>query len=129
MFLLVWPHVYRVRYVAVEDLTGDNMYSTEAYGKQNARCSVKFGQLPPVLHLQLKRFEFNTVTYGMEKVRRLLCVFLCAYACKCVCCVCVCVFVCVSVLVCACVRVSSVGRPFPLLVAASSLLLVPNLCD
>jgi ubiquitin carboxyl-terminal hydrolase 7 len=56
------------RYVAEEKLTGDNQYSTEQYGKQDAICSVKFGRLPPVLHLQLKRFEFSLTTYTMEKI-------------------------------------------------------------
>lgn len=56
------------RYVEPESLEGDNQYSTEQYGKQDATCFVKFSHLPPVLHLHLKRFEFNTTTYAMEKV-------------------------------------------------------------
>lgn len=52
----------------MESLEGDNRYSTEQYGLQDAECHVKFSKLPPVLHLHLKRFEFNTTTYAMEKV-------------------------------------------------------------
>lgn len=56
------------RYVEDQVLEGDNRYSTEEYGKQDAVCSMRFAHLPPVLHLHLKRFEFNMNTYAMEKV-------------------------------------------------------------
>lgn len=56
------------RYVEPESLVGDNQYSHEQFGKQDAECTVCFSHLPPVLHLHLKRFEFNMSTYTMEKV-------------------------------------------------------------
>ena len=49
-------------------MEGDDQYNTETYGKQDATRSVRFSVLPPVLHLQLKRFEFNMQTYSFDKV-------------------------------------------------------------
>ena len=49
-------------------MDGDNQYSAEGHGKQDATRSVRFAALPPVLHLQLKRFEFNMHTYSFDKV-------------------------------------------------------------
>lgn len=64
MALLTLPH----RYVAPEVMEGDNQYSAEGFGKVDADRFVRFATLPPVLHLQLKRFEFNMQTYSFEKV-------------------------------------------------------------
>ncbi|KAI9350734.1 cysteine proteinase [Obelidium mucronatum] len=51
-----------VDYIAVETLDGDNKYQAEGLGLQDAKKGVIFTEFPPVLHLQLKRFE-----YDMEK--------------------------------------------------------------
>jgi hypothetical protein len=57
------------RYVAPEVMEGDNQYNAEGFGKVDADRFVRFATLPPVLHLQLKRFEFNMQTYSFDKVR------------------------------------------------------------
>lgn len=36
-------------YTQEEDLTGDNKYETEIYGKQDAKKGIKFKKLPKVL--------------------------------------------------------------------------------
>jgi ubiquitin carboxyl-terminal hydrolase 7 len=40
-------------------LKGDNQYRAEGHGLQDAEKGVRFIQFPPVLHLQLKRFDFD----------------------------------------------------------------------
>lgn len=45
--------------VAVEMMEGDNQYRAEGHGLQNAEKGVAFLTFPPVLHLQLKRFEYD----------------------------------------------------------------------
>jgi ubiquitin carboxyl-terminal hydrolase 7 len=47
------------QYVEVELLDGANQYHAEGYGLQNAKKGCKFESLPPVLQLQLKRFEYD----------------------------------------------------------------------
>lgn len=46
-------------YIAEETLEGENRYQAEGYGLQDARKGVIFQSFPPVLHLQLKRFEYD----------------------------------------------------------------------
>ncbi|CAG8434848.1 2439_t:CDS:10 [Funneliformis mosseae] len=46
-------------YVQEETLEGDNKYQAEGYGLQDAKKGVIFESFPPVLHLQLKRFEYD----------------------------------------------------------------------
>ncbi|KAK4048743.1 ubiquitin-specific protease ubp15 [Microbotryomycetes sp. JL221] len=46
-------------YIQVETLEGDNKYNAEGFGLQDARKGVAFESFPPVLHLQLKRFEYD----------------------------------------------------------------------
>lgn len=46
-------------YVEVETLEGENRYSAEGLGLQDAKKGVIFESFPPVLHLQLKRFEYD----------------------------------------------------------------------
>jgi len=46
-------------YVAEETMDGENKYQAEGYGLQDAKKGVIFQSLPPVLHLQLKRFEYD----------------------------------------------------------------------
>lgn len=57
------------QYGAVEQLDGANKYRANAeLGLQDARKWVQVVQFPPLLHLQLKRFEFNPETMDMDKV-------------------------------------------------------------
>ncbi|KAF5930202.1 hypothetical protein HYC85_031075 [Camellia sinensis] len=55
------------KYVEVESLDGDNKYQAEQYGLQDARKGVLFNDFPPVLQLQLKRFEYDFVRDTMVK--------------------------------------------------------------
>ncbi|XP_028118592.1 ubiquitin carboxyl-terminal hydrolase 12-like [Camellia sinensis] len=56
------------KYVEVERLEGDNMYHAEQFGLQDARKGVLFIDFPPVLQLQLKRFEYDFMRDTMVKV-------------------------------------------------------------
>jgi ubiquitin carboxyl-terminal hydrolase 7 len=55
-------------YVQVEMLDGENKYQSEKYGLQDAKKGVIFTEFPPVLHLQLKRFEYDFQRDQMVKV-------------------------------------------------------------
>jgi ubiquitin carboxyl-terminal hydrolase 7 len=55
-------------YIAVEMLDGENKYHSEKYGLQDAKKGVIFTNFPPVLHLQLKRFEYDFQRDAMVKV-------------------------------------------------------------
>ncbi|KAF9113641.1 hypothetical protein BGX27_001116 [Mortierella sp. AM989] len=55
-------------YVDVETLDGDNKYQAEGHGLQDAKKGVIFQTLPPVLHLQLKRFEYDIERDAMVKI-------------------------------------------------------------
>ncbi len=57
-----------VEYCSVETLEGDNKYHAEGYGLQDAKKGVIFQQFPPVLHLQLKRFEYDMELDSLVKV-------------------------------------------------------------
>ena len=59
-------------YVQVEMLDGENKYMAEGYGLQDAKKGITFHSFPPVLHLQLKRFEYDIQRDAMVKVRRML---------------------------------------------------------
>lgn len=56
------------KYVEIELLQGDNQYEAEGYGKQDAKKGVSFLQLPPVLNIQLKRYEYDPMRDGMVKI-------------------------------------------------------------
>ncbi|KAH9610514.1 hypothetical protein KSS87_011420 [Heliosperma pusillum] len=56
------------KYVEVEKLDGDNKYHAEQYGLQDARKGVLFIDFPPVLQLQLKRFEYDFMRDTMVKI-------------------------------------------------------------
>ncbi|GMI70096.1 ubiquitin-specific protease 12 [Hibiscus trionum] len=56
------------KYVEVECLEGDNRYHAEQYGLQDARKGVLFIDFPPVLQLQLKRFEYDFMRDTMVKI-------------------------------------------------------------
>ncbi|KAI9271739.1 hypothetical protein BDA99DRAFT_433176 [Phascolomyces articulosus] len=55
-------------YVAVETLEGENKYMAEGHGLQDADKGVIFESFPPVLHLQLKRFEYDFMRDTMVKI-------------------------------------------------------------
>jgi len=57
-------------YVQVETLEGENKYMAEGYGLQDAKKGVIFERFPPVLHLQLRRFEYDMEKDAMCKVCR-----------------------------------------------------------
>lgn len=40
-------------------MEGENKYRAEEHGLQDAKKGVVFESFPPVLHLQLKRFEYD----------------------------------------------------------------------
>lgn len=56
------------KYTEEEALVLENQYDTVKYGKQDAVKGVLFRKLPPVLQLQLKRFEFSQTDNTMLKV-------------------------------------------------------------
>jgi len=55
-------------YVTVEMLDGKNKYDVEGFGLQDAQKGTIFLSFPPVLHLRLKRFNYDTQLDGMVKV-------------------------------------------------------------
>ncbi|KAF2703011.1 cysteine proteinase [Pleomassaria siparia CBS 279.74] len=55
-------------YVQVETMDGENKYFAEGYGLQDAKKGVIFESFPQVLHLQLKRFEYDINRDAMMKV-------------------------------------------------------------
>ncbi|KAJ2913743.1 hypothetical protein MD484_g6676, partial [Candolleomyces efflorescens] len=55
-------------YVAVELLDGENKYQAEGLGLQDAKKGIIFESFPPVLHLQLKRFEYDIQRDAMVKI-------------------------------------------------------------
>lgn len=55
-------------YITEETLEGDNKYHAEGHGLQDAKKGVIFESFPPVLHLQLKRFEYDMMRDMMVKV-------------------------------------------------------------
>ncbi|KAI7746099.1 hypothetical protein M8C21_024664, partial [Ambrosia artemisiifolia] len=56
------------KYVEEERLEGDNKYHAEGHGLQDARKGVLFTDFPPVLELQLKRFEYDYTRDTMVKI-------------------------------------------------------------
>jgi len=56
------------QYIEVEKLEGDNQYRAEGHGLQDARKGTRFVSMPPVLQLQLKRFEYDAMADAMVKV-------------------------------------------------------------
>ncbi|KAM0723899.1 hypothetical protein Q7P37_000889 [Cladosporium fusiforme] len=55
-------------YIQEETLEGENKYAAEGYGLQDAKKGVIFESFPSVLHLQLKRFEYDFMRDAMMKV-------------------------------------------------------------
>ncbi|KAI3893573.1 hypothetical protein MKW92_052243, partial [Papaver armeniacum] len=56
------------KYVEVERLEGDNKYHADKHGLQDAKKGVLFLDFPPVLQLQLKRFEYDFMRDAMVKI-------------------------------------------------------------
>jgi ubiquitin carboxyl-terminal hydrolase 7 len=56
-------------YVAVRTLNGEYGYQAGEFGLQDARAGVMFQSLPPVLHLVLKRYEYDMERDAVVKVR------------------------------------------------------------
>ena len=57
------------KYTKGEMLQGENQYDAgEQHGKQDAKMSVSFESLPPVLHLHLMRYEYNAKFGAMVKL-------------------------------------------------------------
>jgi ubiquitin C-terminal hydrolase len=56
------------KYTESERLTGDNQYRTELHGKQNADRRIEFLSFPPILQIQLKRFDYDGKTNKMKKI-------------------------------------------------------------
>lgn len=55
-------------YFAPLELKGELKYQADGYGAQDAQKIIRFAELPPVLQIQLKRFDFNAFTGKMEKL-------------------------------------------------------------
>lgn len=56
-------------YIEIEMLDGENKYQAgERYGYQDAKKGVVFESFPPVLHLQLKRFEYDFMVDDLVKI-------------------------------------------------------------
>lgn len=55
-------------YIEEELLDGDNQYRVEKHGLQDAVKGVRFLQLPPVLQLHLKRYDYDMEEDQMVKV-------------------------------------------------------------
>ena len=55
------------KYTLIEDMNGENQYKAEGHGLQDAKKGVLFQDFPPVLQLQLKRFEYDN-HWNMVKV-------------------------------------------------------------
>ncbi|KAH3767228.1 ubiquitin carboxyl-terminal hydrolase 12 [Pelomyxa schiedti] len=57
------------RYTMPEPLTGQNQYNAgPPHGLQDAHKGLQFIQFPPVLHVHLKRFEYDPLSDSMVKV-------------------------------------------------------------
>ncbi|KAI3856934.1 hypothetical protein MKX03_012342 [Papaver bracteatum] len=57
------------KYVEVERLEGDNKYQAgQEHGLQDAKKGVLFIEFPPVLQLQLKRYEYDVMRDSMVKI-------------------------------------------------------------
>ncbi|XP_055345992.1 ubiquitin carboxyl-terminal hydrolase 7-like isoform X2 [Paramacrobiotus metropolitanus] len=55
-------------YVELEVLDGDNKYDAGDHGLQEAEKGIAFVSFPPVLHLQLKRFQFDPISESNIKI-------------------------------------------------------------
>ncbi|EPS37721.1 hypothetical protein H072_8604 [Dactylellina haptotyla CBS 200.50] len=58
-------------YIAYETLEGENKYFAEGHGLQDAKKGVIFESFPPVLHVHLKRFDYDFMRDAITKVNDL----------------------------------------------------------
>ena len=56
------------KYTEAEYMSGNDKYETEGFGLQDAKRGVAFEELPAVLQLQLKRFEYDSEQAKMVKL-------------------------------------------------------------
>ena len=58
------------KYVEPESLEGDNQYDTGSaeFGRQDADMGTEFVEFPPILHLHLRRFEYDFAYDRMMKI-------------------------------------------------------------
>ena len=56
------------KYIEPEKLDGDNKYMAEGHGLQDAEKGCTFSSFPPVLHLHLKRFEYDPLRDANVKI-------------------------------------------------------------
>ena len=56
------------KYVEKENLDGDNKYMADGHGLQDAVKGCTFSSFPPVLHLHLKRFEYDPLRDANVKI-------------------------------------------------------------
>ena len=58
------------KYVEPESLEGDNQYDTGSaeFGRQDAEMGTEFVEFPPILHLHLRRFEYDFAYDRMMKI-------------------------------------------------------------
>ncbi len=57
-----------VEYCSKETLSGDNKYFAEGFGLQDASKGIIFKSFPPVLHIQLKRFDYDMELDALVKI-------------------------------------------------------------
>ncbi|VDN11472.1 unnamed protein product [Dibothriocephalus latus] len=60
--------MFFAEYITVETLDGDNKYDAGEFGLQEAEKGVIFTQFPPVLYLQLMRFQYDCIANANVKV-------------------------------------------------------------
>jgi ubiquitin C-terminal hydrolase len=56
------------KYIEGESLTSDNCYIVPGYGAQEAFIATEFLKFPPVLHIHLRRFEYDVRAQMMTKI-------------------------------------------------------------
>jgi ubiquitin carboxyl-terminal hydrolase 7 len=64
------------QYTQTEVMEGDNRYHAEGYGLQDVKKYTKLLSLPPILNIQLRRFEYDTKKGDMIKVWNVLIIIL-----------------------------------------------------
>lgn len=61
-------HSSLAQYVDEELLSGPNQYQTTEFGRQDAKKGIRLLEAPPILQLQLKRFQYDANTGSMVKI-------------------------------------------------------------
>jgi ubiquitin C-terminal hydrolase len=60
------------KYIQVEPLQGANQWDSGEFGKQDADMGVEFLEVPAILHVHLRRFQFDYQTGRMIKINSFL---------------------------------------------------------